>query len=164
MRVASTANASSLLRMLSSPRALRPCETVCSQVRILSSEPALVGQCHASPQRNGTVQHIAVSPLSARQGPGTSVPCRLLPHPSPEVRMPLVPADISRREFLELGAAAGLACATSAGCRTGVPAATTRGLAGPAIPPFALQEATIADLRRGCRVESTRPVACANTI
>src|SRR5438034_376511 len=63
--------------------------------------------------------------------------------------MPLVPADISRREFLELGAAAGLACATSAGCRTGVPAATTRGLAGPAIPPFALQEATIADLQAG---------------
>src|SRR5439155_116064 len=85
MRVASTANASSLLRMLSSPRARRPCETVCSQVRILSSEPALVGQYHASPQRNGTVEHIAVSPLSARQGPGTSVPCRLLPHPSPEV-------------------------------------------------------------------------------
>src|SRR5438094_129428 len=82
MRVASTANASSLLRMLSSPRARRPCETVCSQVRILSSEPALVGQYHASPQRNGTVEHIAVSPLSARQGPGPSAPCGLRPPPS----------------------------------------------------------------------------------
>jgi len=63
--------------------------------------------------------------------------------------MPLVPADITRREFLELGAAAGLACAASAGCRTGAPAAMTRGLTGPAIPPFALQEATIADLQAG---------------
>jgi len=63
--------------------------------------------------------------------------------------MPLVPADITRREFVELGAAAGLACAASAGCRTGAPAAMTRGLTGPAIPPFALQEATIADLQAG---------------
>src|SRR5216110_934085 len=63
--------------------------------------------------------------------------------------MPLVPADITRREFLELGAAAGLTCVASAGCRTGAPAAATRGLTGPAIPPFALQEATIADLHAG---------------
>ncbi|OLC03463.1 MAG: amidase [Gemmatimonadetes bacterium 13_1_40CM_69_22] len=56
---------------------------------------------------------------------------------------------MTRREFLELGAAAGLACAASAGCRTGAPAAMTRGLTGPAIPPFALQEATIADLQAG---------------
>ena len=63
--------------------------------------------------------------------------------------MPLVPADITRREFVELGAAAGLACAASAGCRTGAPAAMTRGLTGPAIPPFALQEATTADLQAG---------------
>jgi len=63
--------------------------------------------------------------------------------------MPLVPADITRREFLELGAAAGLTCVASAGCRTGAPAAATRGLTGPAIPPFALQEATIADLQAG---------------
>src|SRR5437763_3485827 len=43
MSVASTANASSLLRMLSSPRARRPFETVRSQVRTLGPEPLFVG-------------------------------------------------------------------------------------------------------------------------
>src|SRR5256885_3418458 len=56
-------------------------------------------------------------------------------------------AHIARREFLELGAA-GLACVAS-GCRTGGPTGARRGLAGPAIAPFALQEATVADLQRG---------------
>ena len=58
-------------------------------------------------------------------------------------------AHITRREFLELGAAAGFASVAGAACRTaGVPGALP-GLPGPAIPPFALQEATLADLERG---------------
>ena len=58
-------------------------------------------------------------------------------------------AHITRREFLELGAASGFASVAGAACRTaGVPDALP-GLAGPAIPPFALQEATLADLERG---------------
>ena len=56
---------------------------------------------------------------------------------------------ITRREFLELGAGAGLACMAGAACRTAGPVGPARGLAGPAIPPFALQEATLADLARG---------------
>src|SRR5438309_4276165 len=56
-------------------------------------------------------------------------------------------AHITRREFLELGAA-GLACVAS-GCRTAGPTGARRGLAGPAIAPFALQEATVADLQEG---------------
>jgi len=46
---------------------------------------------------------------------------------------------ITRREFLELGAGAGLACMAGAACRTAGPVGPARGLAGPAIPPFALQ-------------------------
>src|SRR5204863_248739 len=58
-------------------------------------------------------------------------------------------AHITRREFLQLGAAAGVASVAGAACRTaGVPGALP-GLAGPAIPAFALQEATLADLERG---------------
>ena len=58
-------------------------------------------------------------------------------------------AHITRREFLQLGAAAGVASVAGAACRTaGVPGALP-GLPGPAIPPFALQEATLADLERG---------------
>src|SRR5437867_183890 len=104
-----------------------------------------------TPRPSGTEPY-SISPCRPfRQGkaPGLQSPVDCCLTLLPRFRMPLVPADISRREFLELGAAAGLACATSAGCRTGVPAATTRGLAGPAIPPFALQEATIADLQAG---------------
>src|SRR5205814_7298547 len=67
----------------------------------------------------------------------------LLAHP--RLRM----AHITRREFLELGAAAGVASVAGAACRTaGVPGALP-GLPGPAIPPFALQEATLTDLERG---------------
>src|SRR5947207_14003278 len=58
-------------------------------------------------------------------------------------------AHITRREFLQLGAAAGVASVAGAACRTaGVPGALP-GLPGPAIPPFALQETTLADLERG---------------
>jgi len=49
-----------------------------------------------------------------------------------------VTQDITRRDFLELGAAAGLACVANAACRSAGPAGAARGLAGPAIPPFAL--------------------------
>src|SRR5438477_175649 len=67
----------------------------------------------------------------------------LLAHP--RFRM----AQITRRECLELGAAAGVASVAGAACRTaGVPGALP-GLPGPAIPPFALQEATLTDLERG---------------
>jgi len=59
-----------------------------------------------------------------------------------------VGAEITRREFLELGAA-GLGCVAAAACRTAAPAGRARGLAGPAIAPFALQEATVADLQQG---------------
>src|SRR5439155_1568131 len=93
-----------------------------------------------TPRPSGTEPY-SISPCRPfRQGkaPGRQSPVDCCLTLLPRFRMPLVPADISRREFLELGAAAGLACATSAGCRTGVPAATTRGLAGPAIPPFGL--------------------------
>ena len=57
-------------------------------------------------------------------------------------------AHITRREFLELGAAAGVASVAGAACRTRLPGPRP-GLPGPAIPPFALQEATLADLERG---------------
>src|SRR5437660_9090440 len=60
-----------------------------------------------------------------------------------------VTGRITRREFLGLGAGAGLACMAGAACRTAGPVGPARGLAGPAIPPFALQEATLADLARG---------------
>src|SRR2546422_69537 len=60
-----------------------------------------------------------------------------------------VTEGITRREFLEVGAAAGLACVAGAACRTAAPAGRARGLAGPAIAPFALQEATVADLQQG---------------
>ena len=60
-----------------------------------------------------------------------------------------VTEGITRREFLEVGAAAGLACVAGAACRTAAPAGRARGLAGPAIAPFALQEATVADLQEG---------------
>src|SRR5438105_7310799 len=59
-----------------------------------------------------------------------------------------VTEGITRREFLEVGAAAGLACVAS-GCRTAGPTGPRRGLSGPAIAPFALQEATVADLQQG---------------
>ena len=58
---------------------------------------------------------------------------------------------INRREFLEVGVTAGLACATGAACRPAPPAAGPRGLAAPTIAPFALQEATVADLQAGMR-------------
>ena len=58
---------------------------------------------------------------------------------------------INRREFLEVGVTAGLACATGAACRPAPPAAGPRGLAAPTIAPFALQEATLADLQAGMR-------------
>src|SRR5437016_2060355 len=84
MSVASTANASSLLRMLSSPRARSPFETVCSQVRTLRPEPLLVGggpvDCRhrhlVHPQVNGqlspvmhqVVQRVAID-VALRLGP-----------------------------------------------------------------------------------------------
>src|SRR5207253_5286173 len=68
---------------------------------------------------------------------------------APEVRMSPVTEGITRREFLEVSAAAGLACVAGAACRTAAPAGRARGLAGPAIAPFALQEATVADLQQG---------------
>src|SRR5207245_3125637 len=49
-----------------------------------------------------------------------------------------VTEGITRREFLEVSAAAGLACVAGAACRTAAPAGRARGLAGPAIAPFAL--------------------------
>ena len=58
---------------------------------------------------------------------------------------------INRREFVEVGVTAGLACATGAACRPAPPAAGPRGLAAPTIAPFALQEATVADLQAGMR-------------
>ncbi len=58
---------------------------------------------------------------------------------------------INRREFVEVGVTAGLACATGAACRPAPPAAGPRGLAAPTIAPFALQEATLADLQAGMR-------------
>ena len=58
-------------------------------------------------------------------------------------------AHITRREFLQLGAAAGVASVTGAACRTAGAPGALPGLPGPAIPPFALQEATLADLGRG---------------
>ena len=58
-------------------------------------------------------------------------------------------AHITRREFLQLGAAAGVASVTGAACRTAGAPGALPGLPGPAIPPFALQEATLADLERG---------------
>jgi amidase len=63
--------------------------------------------------------------------------------------MPRVSREIGRREFLELGAAAGLAAAVGAACRSAAPSGMASGLAGPRIAPFALQEATIADLQAG---------------
>jgi len=62
-----------------------------------------------------------------------------------------LPPVINRREFLEVGVTAGLACATGAACRPAPPAAGPRGLAAPTIAPFALQEATLADLQAGMR-------------
>ena len=62
-----------------------------------------------------------------------------------------MPPAINRREFLELGVTAGLACAAGAACRTATPAAGPRGVTAPTIAPFALQEATIADLQAGMR-------------
>src|SRR3989449_389385 len=63
--------------------------------------------------------------------------------------MPLFPQNRPVGVFWGRGAAPGPPCAGSAGCGPGGPPAMTRGLTGPAIPPFALQEATIADLQAG---------------
>src|SRR3989442_15699636 len=73
-----------------------------------------------------------------------------------------VTEGIARREFLEVGAAAGLACVAS-GCRTAGPTGPRRGLSGPAIAPFALQEATLTDLDRGMESgRDTPPPPCEN--
>ena len=55
-------------------------------------------------------------------------------------------ADLSRREFVVYGAAGGLAVLAGAGCRV---AGAAPGVPAPAVPPFALAEATIADLQQG---------------
>src|SRR5436853_2513739 len=85
MSVARTANASSLLRMLSSPRARRPFETVRSQVRTLRPEPLLVGGRPVD-RRHRNIVHAQIG----RQLPpvvhqvvhyvAVDVPLRLAPH------------------------------------------------------------------------------------
>src|SRR3989442_6963933 len=71
----------------------------------------------------------------------------------PRATMPGPPSQpvTTRRNSPEAGVPAGLACAAGAACRTATPAAGPRGLAAPTIAPFALQEATLADLQAGMR-------------
>src|SRR5881396_397069 len=57
--------------------------------------------------------------------------------------------DLSRREFVVYGAAGGLAVLAGGGCRAAGPAGAAPGVPAPAVPPFALAEATIADLQQG---------------
>ncbi len=59
--------------------------------------------------------------------------------------------ELSRREFVVYGAAGSLAVLAAGSCRTGRAgsAGTASGVPAPVVPPFALAEATIADLQEG---------------
>ena len=63
--------------------------------------------------------------------------------------MPSQSGDLSRREFVVYGAAGGLAVLAGGGCRAAGAARNVSGIPAPAVPPFALGEATIADLQEG---------------